>query len=642
MPIFTFVAQLRLKHKFLLLAALAVAMAIPSTWLYLRESGKALQGYADERDGLPVVSKILTGIQLTQQHRGLSGMLLNGGDTELQRRAKQVQIQSAYREVDQAMEAVGNQLLREDWQAIQRDWEAVRLGVEQRQLTAAASFAQHSALLARLMRLDENVGDLYGLSLDPDKDTYYLIQSMYYQLPALTEELGKLRAQGATLLAKQAASAGERQAVSMLVGRAEDRLEQTRRALEKAASGPADVGRELAPLMQNASAAVSAMTRQALDEVVHPDVLTASPDHFFSAATQAIDSLYQLNASSRTLLEHSIDEKIAAFYHTRLLLLLSLTALVVLAGAAAWLVVRSVTLPLAIAVEAAQRVASGNLVNNFEVGADNEIGWLMRALRDMNGGLGRMVGEVRSSVDTIGAATRDIAHGNADLSSRIESQASSLEETASSMEQLTAAVRHNLDNANVANNLVKQASMMAEQGSGVVAEVVHTMSEIDASARQIVDIIAVIDGIAFQTNILALNAAVEAARAGEQGRGFAVVASEVRTLAQRSAAAAKEIKSLITLSVDKVSKGNALAGDAGNAMEEILQSVRNVYHLMQQIAQASAEQSAGIDQVNTAVTQMDDVTQHNAALVEQTAAASASLQEQTQSLVKTMSAFKLG
>jgi methyl-accepting chemotaxis protein len=255
--------------------------------------------------------------------------------------------------------------------------------------------------------------------------------------------------------------------------------------------------------------------------------------------------------------------------------------------------------------------------------------------------LSRIVSEVRSGTEEIGTASSEISDGNADLSSRTESQASALEETASAMEQLTSTVKQNADNATQANQLVKSASDSAVKGGEVVSRVVETMSSIKESSRKIVDIIGVIDGIAFQTNILALNAAVEAARAGEQGRGFAVVASEVRNLAQRSAQAAKEIKALIGDSVSKVEIGNSLADDAGRQMEDIVAAVRHVADIMNEITVASQEQSAGIEDVNRAIATMDEMTQHNAALVEQAAAAAKAMQSRAVTLEQTVAVFDL-
>jgi methyl-accepting chemotaxis protein-1 (serine sensor receptor) len=305
-----------------------------------------------------------------------------------------------------------------------------------------------------------------------------------------------------------------------------------------------------------------------------------------------------------------------------------------------WLV-RSITRPLNEAVRVAQAVASGDLNQTIDLCADDETGQLMRALQAMNTSLADVVGQVRTGTETIAVASREIASGNADLSSRTEAQASSLEETASSMEELTGTVRQNAENARQANQLVATTADVAVKGGRVVGEVVDTMASIKDSSRKIADIIGVIDGIAFQTNILALNAAVEAARAGEQGRGFAVVASEVRNLAQRSATAAKEIKALIEDSVDKVESGGRLVDEAGRTMDEIVSSVKRVTDIMGEIAAASGEQSTGIEQVNQAITQMDDATQQNAALVEEAAAAAESLQAQATALAEAVGFFKL-
>jgi methyl-accepting chemotaxis protein len=302
---------------------------------------------------------------------------------------------------------------------------------------------------------------------------------------------------------------------------------------------------------------------------------------------------------------------------------------------------RSVIVPLAQAVLVARKVAEGDLTTHIEVKSRDETGQLLQALKDMNTSLDRTVGEVRASTETIATASSEIAAGNQDLSGRTESQASSLEQTASSMEELTETVKQNADNARQANQLVISASSVAERGGQVVSQVVDTMSAIKESSRKIVDIIGVIDGIAFQTNILALNAAVEAARAGEQGRGFAVVASEVRNLAQRSAAAAKEIKALISDSVEKVDDGGKLVDEAGQTMELIVTSVKQVADIMSEITAASQEQSSGIEQVSDAIAQMDEMTSQNAALVEQAAAAAQSMQDQAQTLSEAVGVFKL-
>src|SRR5450830_424452 len=323
--------------------------------------------------------------------------------------------------------------------------------------------------------------------------------------------------------------------------------------------------------------------------------------------------------------------------------LTAIGVIVLLAGVGFSIILtRSITKPLDDAVQIAKRVAAGELSQRDAADGNDEISELLNALKEMSDNLFNIVSEVRQGTDAIAIASSEISTGNADLSSRTETQAGALEETASSMEQITATVRHNADNARQANDLVTSASNFAVQGGGEVGKVVDTMNSIKESSRKIVDIISVIDGIAFQTNILALNAAVEAARVGEQGRGLAVVASEVRNLAQRSASAAKEIKILIGDSVEKVDSGSRLVDAAGKTMNEIVTSVKHVANIMSEITAAGQEQSTGIEEVNRAITQMDEMTQQNAALVEQAAAAAESMEEQAANLAHAVSAFKLG
>ncbi|MGK6311140.1 methyl-accepting chemotaxis protein [Variovorax sp. DT-64] len=363
----------------------------------------------------------------------------------------------------------------------------------------------------------------------------------------------------------------------------------------------------------------------------------------FQPAAKAYESrvlsLLALERQAIDDMSRAIDAANASGFNLRFIMA-ALTLLV--GGACSFLIARSITRPLGHAIQVAETVAGGDLSARIEVQSRDETGQLMHALKNMNESLARVVGQVRAGTDTIATASGQIAAGNHDLSSRTEEQASSLEETAASMEELTSTVKQNADNARQANQLALSASEVAVKGGSVVSQVVGTMGSINASSRKIVDIIGVIDGIAFQTNILALNAAVEAARAGEQGRGFAVVASEVRNLAQRSAAAAKEIKALIDDSVDKVEEGSRQVAEAGRTMEEIVDSVKRVTDIMGEITSASQEQTQGIEQVNQAISQMDQVTQQNAALVEEASAAAQSMQEQASSLVEAVRVFKLG
>lgn len=339
--------------------------------------------------------------------------------------------------------------------------------------------------------------------------------------------------------------------------------------------------------------------------------------------------------------ERAYQDVVADVSTARAQLLVATLMAIVVSLVGAWLITRSITLPLHKAVQSLERVAGGDLTETVSVSGRDELSRLFAALDTMLRQLRATVAQVRAGVDQVGTASSQIAAGNQDLSSRTEQQASSLQQTAASMEQLTSTVKQSADNANQANQLAASASEAAERGGQVVCKVVATMDDITAASRKIADIIGVIDGIAFQTNILALNAAVEAARAGEQGRGFAVVAGEVRNLAQRSAQAAREIKSLIGDSVQRIDAGGQLVGDAGRVMSEIVIQVQRVSHLIAEITSATQEQASGIGQINDAVTQMDQATQQNAALVEESAAAAQSLREQAAALSQSVAAFRL-
>ncbi|MRW89840.1 HAMP domain-containing protein [Duganella sp. FT80W] len=372
------------------------------------------------------------------------------------------------------------------------------------------------------------------------------------------------------------------------------------------------------------------------------EALTLAEGHSFDLMNQIASTIDDIAQRTQDGGEAASADAEEAYLSARAQAMGLLAADIVIGLLLAVWIARIVSQPLQRAVTVARQVADGDLSADVRATSADETGQLMDALAHMNNGLRQLVGQVRGSTDTIATASTQIEAGNQDLSARTEQQASSLEETASSMEELTSTVKQNADNARQANGLALSASQIAARGGDVVGQVVDTMASINASSNKIVDIIAVIDGIAFQTNILALNAAVEAARAGEQGRGFAVVATEVRNLAQRSAAAAKDIKLLIGDSVEQVEAGSRLVDQAGATMGEVVASITRVADIMSEITAASQEQSAGIEQVNQAITQMDQVTQQNAALVEEAAAAAEAMQDQANGLSQLVSTFKLG
>jgi len=358
----------------------------------------------------------------------------------------------------------------------------------------------------------------------------------------------------------------------------------------------------------------------------------------FDSASARLDKLVSLNHDG-AVTESENSETAYAYARNEMLVVAVLA--VVLAGTAAWWLIRSITAPLNMAVKALDQVASGDLTAKIESNATDETGLLLDALKRMQDSLSRIVGQVRASSDSIATGSAQIATGNADLSQRTEEQASNLQQTAASMEQISGTVKTSAETAGQADMLAADASAAAVKGGEMVGGVVSTMQDIAASSKKISDIIGVIDGIAFQTNILALNAAVEAARAGEQGRGFAVVASEVRSLAGRSAEAAKEIKTLINASVEQVEAGTRQVNDAGTSMGEIVSQVQRVSQLIKELSGAASEQSVGVAQIGDAVAQLDQVTQQNAALVEESAAAAESLKHQAAALAEVVSVFKV-
>jgi methyl-accepting chemotaxis protein len=354
-----------------------------------------------------------------------------------------------------------------------------------------------------------------------------------------------------------------------------------------------------------------------------------------------IETLTKLEEYHQRLYEASLSQAEEAAVRGQQIMMFGGVLALLLGGFFAWALSRSIIVPITQASHSAQRIAEGDLTQEIHSEGRDEAAQLLQALKHMQGNLTKIVTQVRMGSEGVATASSEIAQGNHDLSARTESQASALQQTAAFMEQLSSTVKQNADNARQANQLAQNASAVAVRGGEVVALVVDTMKGINDSSRKIADIISVIDGIAFQTNILALNAAVEAARAGEQGRGFAVVASEVRSLAGRSAAAAKEIKQLITDSVNRVEQGTMLVDEAGVTMNEVVTSIQRVNDIMGEISAASSEQSIGVSQVGEAVTQMDQVTQQNAALVEEMAAAASSLQSQSDELVHTVAVFTL-
>ncbi|MHA3902322.1 methyl-accepting chemotaxis protein [Castellaniella sp. WN] len=638
--------RLRLWQKFAVLALFGVVLVAAPFFLYVYESGKTIQATRLEASGLQPMRLLMKTLQLAQQHRGLSMITLNGdASAEPRRTTLQGDADRAFEALDDALrQDAQTPALLAAWQEVLQGWTSLEGQVARKSLAPAESFQAHVELIARLLRVKSLLLQRYGLSFDPQARGYYLIDTALNQVPMLTELFGQTRAMGSGLLTRHDATDAERLRVMVLINRAEEHYISLNDALESAAQQYPELGASLAEPGRAALQEARAAIELAQKEIIQAQSLRFQAADFFTRYTQAIDAQYQFNQAALAQLESVLDDRAESLSRTRFLLGGGIVLLSLLAALANFLITRALLRQLggepAYATAILNRIATGDLAVPIELKPQDRTS-LLFALRDMRDHLAEIVSKVRGGANSIASASSQITAGNLDLASRTEQQASSLAETAATTEQLTATVRQNADNAQQANTLAASAGRTATDGGAIVAELVSTMSEIDARGQQVADIIGVIDSIAFQTNILALNAAVEAARAGEQGRGFAVVAAEVRALAQRSASAAKEIKTLIDTSVESTARGNEQASRAGATMQDIVDGINRVTDIMGEISAASREQTTGIEEINAAVTQMDDVTRQNASLVEESAAAAASLQEQADTLVDLVAFFRL-
>ncbi|MBO1248427.1 HAMP domain-containing protein [Comamonas denitrificans] len=635
--------QLRLAQKFTLLGLLTLAMlAFPSV-LYLKQTITDVRQAHRQAEGVPVLMALNMVIQHTQVHRGLSAGVLSGNEGMQQRRvtAKEAVNQAlgnAAAILVQSNAPVQEQQRLQKWQTT---WQALEQAVAANKVEVADSFARHTDLIAELMMINEELLVAYRLQSNEDPANVALLQAALVQAPQLTEGVGQMRAMGTGFLTQAFLSVDDRGAFRALISQTTTFQKQVGRFIQRAMTLNPAYEQELGGLVKTATELLNESNHLARTEVLEIDLLQYPASDYFNQLTQTIDAINAVRISGADRLAQVLDANADKQRNVLITLSVLQTVLLIAAVWLALLFVRSITQPLRRAVDLALAVADGNLQGADETPDRNEIGELIAAQQQMRARLRPIVQQVRQGSDAVALASAEIAQGNQDLSARTESQASALEQTAASMEELSATVRHNADSAQQASQLTQTAHSIASQGGQMVGQMVQTMQGIHDSSRKMGDIIGVIDSIAFQTNILALNAAVEAARAGEQGRGFAVVASEVRSLAGRSAEAAKEIKRLIDDSVQRVGAGNALAQQTGETMQEMVGAIGKVNTIVSAISNASREQAEGVIQVGEAITQMDQVTQQNAALVEEMAAAATSLNSQSQELVQAISIFQV-
>ncbi len=612
--------RINLPAKFLLLGSFALVLFILPTFLFIQTGNQLIDTKNVELTGIPVERKVLKLLNLLQRHRAESAIAISLNKPDNAPRMALVS------EVNRLSQTIADELRQNNEQAqplkrlerVNQEWSQLQNDINAGKLTLATSLTRHAQLIQALLDTNQDVLDFYQLSLDADLNTYQLIVSIFSRLPQLTETLGQIRASGTSLIAGGNVSDADRSRMAFQLDYGKTALRQFSGNMDKVFSIEPDLKTTFGNLAQDANQqALSALNLA--DSVFVSGHASVTPVDYVRVFTQAINRYGELGEQTSHRLEGMMQTQIQERRYAQYLLLAGLFAVALLAILLAVMITRSVTRPVKEAVEVASRVAAGDLTAQLNVSGSNEMAELLNALMRMQQRLAQLVSDIKGNAATIANSSEEIARGNGDLSSRTEQQAASLAETAASMEQLAAIIQQNADNTRFASARAESATQAALSSGAAMDSVMETMHKIRGSSGKIEEITSVIDSIAFQTNILALNAAVEAARAGEQGKGFAVVASEVRALAQRSASAAKEIKGLIEQSVGHAQEGIAMAQNAGYKVKQSVSAIEQTSQLMRDITSSSEEQSSGISQVNIAVNQMDQVTQQNAVLVEESA-----------------------
>jgi len=635
-------SRLSIAAKFALLALLSLLiLLVPTTSLIFNKLDQ-VQVAKLEYAGIEPARQTVQLIKHLQIHRGMTAAWLGGNKgMEAKRHEQQALVDAQFVRLKDALAQTHDAQLNTRVQALNERWLALEGKVASSALKAPESFAMHTALIVDQIDMLDDVAIAYGIVLDPEAATYYLQAAAFAKLPLLAEALGQMRAKGSALLAQGLSNGQEKALIIGLISQAQQHGHDTFKLLNLAGNADASVTESLSSEVKKTQAGFDEAVELIRQQILLPEQPSGDSSSYFATMSRVVDQHYSLLNPVIKAFSDALEKRVQDSQRELLLVLLVSGLMLALSGWMMWTVASQIRSAVAVALETAQAVARGELNHQAELAGRDEITTLLEALGEMSAGLSTIVASVRGRAENVSTACTEIAQGNLDLSGRTEQQASALQQTAATMEQLGGTVKHNAENAQLADQLAQSASDVAARGGAVMGEVVSTMGEINSSSKRISDIIAVIDGIAFQTNILALNAAVEAARAGEQGRGFAVVATEVRTLAGRSAEAAREIKGLIAASVERVERGTVLVAQAGSTMDELVSSIRKVTDIVGEISSSSRDQSLGIEQVGATVRSMDQATQQNAALVEQTASAAESLKSQAEQLVGSVSAFKL-
>ena len=635
--------KINLSTKFMVLGIISLLLFALPTALFVNESSQKVQAKQVELKAIPVEKKLLKLLNLIQRHRAESAIAVTQGNPAYPPRIAlrdQINVLADEIKTDLVAESPDAHPLQQ-LDKVNQQWQALQNQIDSRSLAAPESLVSHAAVIRSLLDFNIDVLDFYGLSLDPDLDTSQLITAALYHLPELTETLGQIRASGTSLLAKKdGISEADNARMEFQIGNGEKALQLFGVGMQKYLNGNEEMrslfGRKTEGAIQGATQALST-AREIFISHSRPAM---APTEYVAIFTEAINNFTVLGNGMSDELSEQLTKQISAQRSAQITLLAVLILSALLGIALTVMIIRSITGPVNEAARIAQEVATGDLTSRIAVTGSNEMSALLQSLMKMSEHLSSLVNDIKNNAVTIATSSEEIASGNSDLSSRTEEQAASLAQTAASMEQLASIIQQNADNTRHAASMAGSATSAALLGGEAMESVLASMHKISNSAGQIEEIIAVIDGIAFQTNILALNAAVEAARAGEHGKGFAVVASEVRALAQRSAVAAKEIKELIENSVSDAQSGIKMAENAGDKVKQSVSAIEQTSMLISEVSASSAEQSSGVSQINIAVSQMDQVTQQNAVLVQQSASSADDLAERAARLRQLVAVFR--
>ncbi len=635
----SWIDHLSLRQKFVLLASVALlGIALPAG-LAVWQSWTQWHSLQSELEGIAPAQGLLALVKTTQEHRGLSNAVLHGASEQsAAREQRQLKLNELMGQAGLSVQGLADGDLSSRCHAIQGQWQTLADDVANKRVLPAASIQRHTELVSQEMLLLDDVLDRSGLSLDADADSYHLIMATFRDLPRMIERLGLARAKGLAMLATGDIDASASAALLGHLEAAEVHAQDVTRGLSKTDIDTNPALASLHILWQGAQQA-QAQAIELVRAVASGRQL--APSDYFNQMSAHLGAQFAVSDAVLKELEGRLAARKSQEVSRLLSVVLGAACLLTLAAVLGAMIQRSVLQAAEQAGRAAQALARGDLSVQVDSQSRDELGDMVRAIGQAMQRLRELVAQIQQASAAVAQAAGEIAQGNQDLSQRTEGQASSLQQTASSMEEISSMVRTNATTAQQANALTQRASLGASESGETFRQVVGKMNDIRDASRRIADINAVIDGIAFQTNILALNAAVEAARAGEQGRGFAVVAGEVRTLAQRSATAAREIKSLISQSTDTVESGYQLATSTSENIQGLVARVLEVGALMSNLAAGNEQQHLGIEQVNLAVSHLDQGTQQNAALVEQSSASAISLRHQAARLQEAIGYFKL-